>query len=59
MSALLNVLLCDASDLQVALLEPLMCKLLYWQFDHIAYEFLGEDVGIAEVLSESAIWLLR
>lgn len=52
-------LFCDAYDLQVALLEPLMCKLLYWHFDHIAYQFLGEEVGIAEVLSDSAIWLLR
>ncbi|XP_035527278.1 UDP-glucuronosyltransferase 1A1-like [Morone saxatilis] len=43
----------------VALLEPLMCRVLYWHFDHIAYQFLGEEVGIAEVLSESAIWLLR
>ncbi|KAM9323021.1 UDP-glucuronosyltransferase 1A1-like [Pholidichthys leucotaenia] len=43
----------------VALLEPLFCKLLYWHFDNIAYKFLGEKVGIAEVLSESDIWLLR
>nr|XP_046264556.1 UDP-glucuronosyltransferase-like [Scatophagus argus] len=43
----------------VALLEPLMCRLLYWHFDHIANHFLGEEVGITEVLSESAIWLLR
>uniref|UniRef100_A0A8C9XK63 glucuronosyltransferase n=1 Tax=Sander lucioperca TaxID=283035 RepID=A0A8C9XK63_SANLU len=43
----------------VALLEPLLCRLLYWHFDQIAYQFLGEEVGIAEVLSESAIWLLR
>lgn len=43
----------------VALLEPLLCRLLYWHFNHIAYQFLGEEVGIAEVLSDSAIWLLR
>ncbi|TMS09804.1 UDP-glucuronosyltransferase 1-1 [Larimichthys crocea] len=43
----------------IALLEPLMCRLLYWHFDHLAYQFLGEEVGIAEVLSDSAIWLLR
>ncbi|XP_029309289.1 UDP-glucuronosyltransferase 1-1-like [Cottoperca gobio] len=43
----------------VALLEPLLCRLLYWQFDNMAYQFLGEEVGVAEVLSESAIWLLR
>uniref|UniRef100_A0A667Z7A6 Glucuronosyltransferase n=1 Tax=Myripristis murdjan TaxID=586833 RepID=A0A667Z7A6_9TELE len=43
----------------VSLLEPLLCRLFYWHFDHIAYQFLGEEVGVAEVLSESAIWLLR
>nr|XP_040027692.1 UDP-glucuronosyltransferase 1A1-like [Gasterosteus aculeatus aculeatus] len=43
----------------VALLEPLLCRLMYWYFDQIAYRFLGEEVGVAEVLSESAIWLLR
>lgn len=46
-------------DLQIALLEPLMCKLLYWHFDNISHQFLGEEVSIAEVLSESAVWLLR
>ncbi|XP_053186395.1 UDP-glucuronosyltransferase-like [Scomber japonicus] len=43
----------------VAALEPLMSRMLYWHFDHIAYQFLGEEVGIAEVLSHSDIWLLR
>ncbi|XP_059914898.1 UDP-glucuronosyltransferase 1A5-like [Gadus macrocephalus] len=39
--------------------EPLMCRLLFWHFDTIAQRFLGEDVGIAEVVSESDIWLQR
>ncbi|XP_026169979.1 UDP-glucuronosyltransferase 1-1-like isoform X1 [Mastacembelus armatus] len=43
----------------VALLEPLLCQLLYWHFDHIAYQFLGEEVTLTQVLSDSAIWLLR
>lgn len=43
----------------VASLEPLFCRLLYWRFDQIAYQFLGEEVGVAEVLSHSDIWLLR
>ncbi|KAK2822002.1 hypothetical protein Q5P01_022067 [Channa striata] len=34
----------------VAWLEPLLCPLLYWHFDQISYQFLGEDVGIARVL---------
>ncbi|XP_059200686.1 UDP-glucuronosyltransferase 1A1-like [Centropristis striata] len=43
----------------VALLEPLVCRLMYWHFDTMAYQFLGEEVGVAEVLSDSAIWLTR
>uniref|UniRef100_UPI003AB02ED2 UDP-glucuronosyltransferase-like n=1 Tax=Centroberyx gerrardi TaxID=166262 RepID=UPI003AB02ED2 len=43
----------------VSLLEPLLCRLLFGRFDQIASQFLGEDVGVAEVLSDSAIWLLR
>ncbi|XP_057713524.1 UDP-glucuronosyltransferase 1A1-like [Corythoichthys intestinalis] len=43
----------------VSALEPLLCRLLYWRFDRIASEFLEEDVGVAEVLSDSAIWLHR
>uniref|UniRef100_A0A3Q3L9F1 glucuronosyltransferase n=1 Tax=Labrus bergylta TaxID=56723 RepID=A0A3Q3L9F1_9LABR len=43
----------------LALMEPLLCRLMYWQFDNMAYQFLGEKVGVAEVLTESAIWLLR
>ncbi|XP_068427344.1 UDP-glucuronosyltransferase 1A1-like [Clinocottus analis] len=43
----------------VASLEPLLCRLIYWYFDEIAYRFLGEKVGVAEMLSDSAIWLLR
>ncbi|XP_071346833.1 UDP-glucuronosyltransferase 1A1-like [Trachinotus anak] len=43
----------------VVSLEPLLARLLYRRFDQIAYQFLGEEVGVAEVLSDSAIWLLR
>lgn len=43
----------------MALFEPLMCRLVYWHFDNIASEFLGEDLSVAEVLSDSDIWLLR
>lgn len=50
---------CFASDTQVAVLEPLFCRLMFWHFDHIASEFLEEEVGIMEVLSDSDIWLLR
>uniref|UniRef100_A0A665TZQ0 UDP-glucuronosyltransferase 1-1-like n=1 Tax=Echeneis naucrates TaxID=173247 RepID=A0A665TZQ0_ECHNA len=43
----------------VTLLEPLLARLLSWRFDQMAYQFLGEEVGVAEVLRDSAIWLLR
>ncbi|XP_028328593.1 UDP-glucuronosyltransferase 1-1-like isoform X1 [Gouania willdenowi] len=43
----------------VALLEPLLCRLFYWRFDQMAHQFLEEEVGIAEVLSESSVWLMR
>uniref|UniRef100_A0AAV2JVL9 glucuronosyltransferase n=1 Tax=Knipowitschia caucasica TaxID=637954 RepID=A0AAV2JVL9_KNICA len=43
----------------LALFEPLMCSLLYWRFDGITSEFLGQDVTVAEILSDSNIWLLR
>ncbi|KAM9718548.1 UDP-glucuronosyltransferase 1A1-like isoform 2-T2 [Menidia menidia] len=43
----------------VALVEPLFCRLLYWHFDRVAHQFLEEEVSVAEVLSDSAIWLLR
>ncbi|XP_059201230.1 UDP-glucuronosyltransferase-like [Centropristis striata] len=43
----------------VALLEPLVCRLMSWHFDTMAYQFLGEEVGVAEILSDSAIWLMR
>ncbi|KAM4605789.1 UDP-glucuronosyltransferase 1A1-like [Polymixia lowei] len=43
----------------VSLMEPLLCRLLYWRFDQIAYQFLGEGVSIAETMSESSVWLLR
>ncbi|XP_077391705.1 UDP-glucuronosyltransferase 1A1-like isoform X2 [Festucalex cinctus] len=43
----------------VSALEPLLCRVIYWRFDQIASKFLEEDVGVAEVLSDSAIWLHR
>uniref|UniRef100_A0A669BH88 UDP-glucuronosyltransferase n=1 Tax=Oreochromis niloticus TaxID=8128 RepID=A0A669BH88_ORENI len=31
--------------------QPLFCRLLYWRFDQITRDFLGENVGVAEVTS--------
>ena len=41
------------------MLEPLLCTFLTWHFDQIAKDFLEEDVGVAEVLTDTAIWLMR
>ncbi|XP_029003330.1 UDP-glucuronosyltransferase 1-6-like isoform X2 [Betta splendens] len=43
----------------VSFLEPLMCQLLYWQFDNMAHQFLGDEVSTAQMLSDTDIWLLR
>ncbi|XP_061926255.1 UDP-glucuronosyltransferase 1A1-like isoform X2 [Entelurus aequoreus] len=43
----------------VSALEPLLCRVVYWRFDRIASRFLNKDVGVAEVLADSAIWLHR
>ena len=45
--------------LQMALMEPLMCRMMYWHFDRIAFKFLGEDVAVTEVMKDAAIWLMR
>uniref|UniRef100_A0A3Q1EUJ4 UDP-glucuronosyltransferase 1-1-like n=1 Tax=Acanthochromis polyacanthus TaxID=80966 RepID=A0A3Q1EUJ4_9TELE len=47
------------SLVSIALFEPLLCRLIYRHFDHLAHQFLGEKVSIAEVLSDSDIWLMR
>jgi len=44
---------------QASMLEPVMCRVFFWQFDNIARRFLEEDVGVFQVLSESDIWLQR
>ncbi|CAB1317969.1 unnamed protein product [Coregonus sp. 'balchen'] len=50
---------CSEGSPVVSLVEPLLCRLLYWRFDQLANRFLGEDVGVAEVLADTALWLLR
>lgn len=43
----------------VALLEPVFCKVLYWQFDGVASRFLHTDITVAEILTGAPLWLLR
>ncbi|XP_067286931.1 UDP-glucuronosyltransferase 1-2-like isoform X4 [Pseudorasbora parva] len=48
---LLNVL--------VSILEPLLCRLIYWSTEDVASHFLQRDVSVAEILQSGALWLLR
>lgn len=43
----------------VYMLEPVMCKLLYWWFDDVASRFLQRSVSMPEILNTAAVWLLR
>ncbi|KAK9966690.1 hypothetical protein ABG768_003787 [Culter alburnus] len=43
----------------VSILEPLLCKLIYWSTEDVASRFLQRDVSVAEILRSGALWLLR
>ncbi|XP_062383840.1 UDP-glucuronosyltransferase 1A1-like isoform X1 [Sardina pilchardus] len=43
----------------VAMAEPALCKVIYWEFDGVASRFMDKDVTIAEILSSASLWLLR
>lgn len=43
----------------VYMLEPVMCKLLYWWFDDVASRFLQRSISVPEILNTAAMWLLR
>ncbi|XP_069790299.1 UDP-glucuronosyltransferase 1A1-like [Narcine bancroftii] len=42
-----------------ALLDPLLCYLLYSPFEELAARFLQRDVSLVQLLSQTSIWLLR
>ncbi|KAK2819443.1 hypothetical protein Q7C36_021089 [Tachysurus vachellii] len=46
-------------NVMVYLLEPVMCKILYWWFDDVASRFLQRSISMTEILSTAAVWLLR
>ncbi|KAI5089019.1 UDP glucuronosyltransferase 1 family, polypeptide B7 precursor [Silurus meridionalis] len=46
-------------NMVVYMLEPVMCKLLYWGFDDVASRFLQRSISMKEILNTAAIWLLR
>ncbi|KAM9493738.1 UDP-glucuronosyltransferase 1A1-like isoform 1-T1 [Clarias gariepinus] len=43
----------------VYMLEPVMCKLVFWWFDDVASRFLQRSISMAEILNTAAVWLLR
>ncbi|XP_028988783.1 UDP-glucuronosyltransferase 1A1-like [Betta splendens] len=43
----------------MSFLEPLLCRLIYGPFDTMAHQFLGEDISVAQILSDTDIWMLR
>ncbi|KAM6948215.1 UDP-glucuronosyltransferase 1A1-like [Aplochiton taeniatus] len=58
-SLLFNTSLISHLSEQMSLLETVMSKVIYWQFSQVASKFLEEDVRVADVLADTAIWLLR
>lgn len=46
-------------NMVVYILEPVMCKLLYWRFDDVASRFLQRSISMPEILNTAAMWLLR
>ncbi|XP_067286929.1 UDP-glucuronosyltransferase 1A1-like isoform X2 [Pseudorasbora parva] len=46
-------------NILVGMLEPLMCKVLYWSFEEVTSNFLQRDVSLTEILSTGAVWLMR
>uniref|UniRef100_A0AAY5EPH4 Uncharacterized protein n=1 Tax=Electrophorus electricus TaxID=8005 RepID=A0AAY5EPH4_ELEEL len=43
----------------VSMVEPLICKAIYWSFEDVASRFLQRTVSMKEILSTGALWLFR
>lgn len=43
----------------MSMLESYMCKVIYHNFDDLVSRYLGDNMTYKELLSNSAIWLLR
>ncbi len=46
-------------NMLVSMLEPLVCKVIYWSFEEVTFNFLQRDVSLTEILSTGAVWLMR
>ncbi|MFT7818114.1 hypothetical protein Z043-110621 [Arapaima gigas] len=42
----------------VSLLEPIICKFVYRDFDELASRFLQRDTTVAEILKQASVWLM-
>ncbi|XP_073682423.1 UDP-glucuronosyltransferase 1A6-like isoform X1 [Garra rufa] len=46
-------------NMLVRMIEPLVCKVMYWSFEELTSNFLQRHVSLTEILSTGAIWLMR
>uniref|UniRef100_W5KVM0 glucuronosyltransferase n=1 Tax=Astyanax mexicanus TaxID=7994 RepID=W5KVM0_ASTMX len=43
----------------MSMLEPLLCKFLYWSFEDLASLVMNRPISMLEILRSGAVWLLR
>ncbi|XP_036420199.1 LOW QUALITY PROTEIN: UDP-glucuronosyltransferase 1-6-like [Colossoma macropomum] len=43
----------------VNMVEPVLCKVLYWLFEDLASRLMHRSVSLVEILNSGALWLLR
>ncbi|KAI4883049.1 hypothetical protein NFI96_027530 [Prochilodus magdalenae] len=46
-------------NMLVSVVEPVLCKVLYWSFEDVAARLMDRSVSLAEILSSGAMWLMR
>ncbi|MGH0162709.1 UNVERIFIED_CONTAM: hypothetical protein FKN15_048226 [Acipenser sinensis] len=46
-------------NLLSALLQPMLCRMIYSSFDELASRYLQRDISFQELMSHGAVWLLR
>uniref|UniRef100_A0AAR2LKL4 UDP-glucuronosyltransferase n=1 Tax=Pygocentrus nattereri TaxID=42514 RepID=A0AAR2LKL4_PYGNA len=43
----------------VSVVEPVLCKVMYWSFEDLASRLMHRSISLVEILSSGALWLLR
>ncbi|KAL0148893.1 hypothetical protein M9458_055802 [Cirrhinus mrigala] len=46
-------------NMLVSMIEPLVCKVMYWSFEEVTSNFLQRDVSLTDILRTGAVWLMR